>query len=141
MCIVWISLSRQRAPEKRHPALSGHCSTRTDVATHSGPADAWMIIGGKVIDVSKYLEDHPGGEEVLLDRVGQDATEDFEDVGHSQDARKQLATFEVGELPPSERKSAKAASGGGGGGMGVMALVPVLLAAGAGYYYMTQMQQ
>mgnify|MGYP001976910697 CR=1 FL=1 len=25
-----------------------------------------MIIGGKVIDVSKYLEDHPGGEEVLL---------------------------------------------------------------------------
>ena len=101
-----------------------------------------MIIGGKVIDVSKYLEDHPGGEEVLLDRVGQDATEDFEDVGHSQDARKQLATFEVGELPPSERKSAKAASGGaGGGGMGVMALVPVLLAAGAGYYYMTQMQQ
>ena len=88
-----------------------------------------MIIGGKVIDVSKYLEDHPGGEEVLLDRVGQDATEDFEDVGHSQDARKQLATFEVGELPPSERKSAKAASGGGGGGMGVMALVPVLLAA------------
>ena len=101
-----------------------------------------MIIGGKVIDVSKYLEDPPGGEEVLLDRVGQDATEDFEDVGHSQDARKQLATFEVGELPPSERKSAKAASaGGGGGGMGVMALVPVLLAAGAGYYYMTQMQQ
>ena len=101
-----------------------------------------MIIGGKVIDVSKYLEDHPGGEEVLLDRVGQDATEDFEDINHSQDARKQLATFEVGELPPSERKSAKAASGGGGGGgMGVMALVPVLLAAGAGYYYMTQVQQ
>ena len=101
-----------------------------------------MIIGGKVIDVSKYLEDHPGGEEVLLDRVGQDATEDFEDVGHSQDARKQLATFEVGELPPSELKSAKAASGGGGGGgMGVIALVPVLLAAGAGYFYMTQVQQ
>ena len=100
---MWISLSRQRAPERRHPALPGHCSTRADVATHSGPADAWMIIGGKVIDVSKYLEDHPGGEEVLLDRVGQDATEDFEDVGHSQDARKQLATFEVGELPPSER--------------------------------------
>ena len=116
-------------------------STRADVATHSGKDDAWLVIDGKVFDVSKYLEDHPGGEEVLLDRVGQDATEDFEDVGHSQDARKQLTTFEVGELPPSERKSASASSGGGGGGMGAMVLVPVLLAVGAGYYYMTQMQQ
>ena len=60
------------------------------LAKHSGKDDAWMTINGKVYDVSKYLEDHPGGEEVLLDLVGQDATDDFDDVGHSQDARKQL---------------------------------------------------
>lgn len=97
-----------------------------------------MTINGKVYDVSKYLEDHPGGEEVLMDRVGQDATEDFEDVGHSQEARKQLTQFEKGELPPSERAAAK--SGGGGGGMGALALLPVLLAAGAYYYYATFME-
>ena len=111
------------------------------LAKHSGKDDAWMTINGKVYNVSKYLEDHPGGEEVLLDRVGQDATEDFEDVGHSNEARKQLLSFEVGELPPSERAAAKkASSGGGGGGMGVMVLLPVLLAVGAGYYYMNFMQ-
>ena len=81
-------------------------STLEMLAKHSGKDDAWMTINGKVYNVSKYLEDHPGGEEVLLDRVGQDATEDFEDVGHSNEARKQLLSFEVGELPPSERAAA-----------------------------------
>lgn len=104
------------------------------LAKHSGKDDAWMTINGKVYDVSKYLEDHPGGEEVLMDRIGQDASEDFEDVGHSQEARKQLTQFEKGELPPSERTAA-AKSGGGGGGMGMFALLPVLLAAGGYWYY------
>ena len=96
-----------------------------------------MTINGKVYDVSKYLEDHPGGEEVLMDRIGQDASEDFEDVGHSQEARKMLTQYEKGELPPSERTAAKS-GGAGGGGMGALALLPVLLAAG-GYYYYTNM--
>lgn len=111
------------------------------LAEHSGKEDAWLSINGKVYDVTKYLEDHPGGEEVLLDRVGQDATEDFEDVGHSTDARKQLLQFEKGELPPSERTAAKSSSGGAGGGMGVMLLLPVLLAVAGGYYYMNFMQE
>ncbi len=39
-----------------------------------------------------------GGEEVLLDVGGQDATEAFEDVGHSDEARKILEGLKVGEL-------------------------------------------
>ena len=64
------------------------------------------------------------------------ATEDFEDVGHSRDARKQLDKYELGMLPPSERAAKKSDDGSSeGGGAGIMA-VPVLLAAiGAGYYY------
>ena len=97
----------------------------------------WLTIHGKVYDVTKYLEDHPGGEEVLLDRAGQDATEDFEDVGHSNDARKQLNKYEKGELPPSERKVVKtSAGGGGGGGSGaLMGGLIVVLAIGAAYYF------
>ena len=73
--------------------------TRADVAKHSDRDDMWFVIEGKVYGVSKYLEDHPGGEEVLLDRAGADATEDFEDVGHSQQARDTLKKYELGELP------------------------------------------
>jgi cytochrome b involved in lipid metabolism len=39
-----------------------------------------------------------GGEEVLLDVAGQDATEAFEDVGHSDEAREILAGLKVGTL-------------------------------------------
>lgn len=39
-----------------------------------------------------------GGEEVLLDVGGQDATEAFEDVGHSDEAREILEGLLVGTL-------------------------------------------
>jgi len=39
-----------------------------------------------------------GGEEVLLDVGGEDATEAFEDVGHSDEAREILDGLLVGSL-------------------------------------------
>lgn len=39
-----------------------------------------------------------GGEEVLLDVAGQDATEAFEDVGHSDEARELLGPMLVGAV-------------------------------------------
>lgn len=49
-------------------------------------------------DVSAFFDDHPGGGNVLLDSAGADATEDFDFVGHSEDALKSLASFEVGMI-------------------------------------------
>lgn len=43
---------------------------------------------------------HPGGEEVLREQAGGDATESFEDVGHSTDAREMAAEMVIGELHP-----------------------------------------
>ncbi|KAL8195142.1 UNVERIFIED_CONTAM: Cytochrome b5 type B (outer mitochondrial membrane), partial [Gekko kuhli] len=45
---------------------------------------------------------HPGGEEVLLEQAGRDATESFEDVGHSVDAREMLDQYLIGEVHPSD---------------------------------------
>ena len=118
---------------------SARRSTRAQIAAKTDRSDVWMVLHGKVYNVSKYLDEHPGGEEVLLDKGGADATEDFEDVGHSNEARKVLVQFEIGELPPSERAAAASASSSSGGGGGIPTLaLPVLLAAiGAGYYYYT----
>lgn len=44
------------------------------------------------------LVKNSGGEEVLLDVGGQDATEAFEDVGHSDEAREILGKFLIGDL-------------------------------------------
>ena len=108
----------------------GMYSSKAQLAEHTARADAWMSIGGKVYNISGYLEDHPGGGEVLMDLAGTDGTEEFEDVGHSSVARKALLALEVGELPPSERAGggAKDAGGASGGGAAVM-LLPVLTVA------------
>ncbi|XP_023260374.1 cytochrome b5, partial [Seriola lalandi dorsalis] len=60
----------------------------------------WIIIHNKVYDVTKFLEEHPGGEEVLREQAGGNATESFEDVGHSSDAREMAADMVIGELHP-----------------------------------------
>ncbi|KAF2314111.1 hypothetical protein GH714_022311 [Hevea brasiliensis] len=53
-----------------------------------------------VYDVTNFLEDHPGGDEVLLSATGKDATDDFEDVGHSTSAREMMDKYYVGEIDP-----------------------------------------
>ncbi|KAH8949102.1 hypothetical protein BDL97_10G013100 [Sphagnum fallax] len=69
-----------------------------EVETHGDPKDCWLIINGKVYDVTKFLEHHPGGDDVLLSATGKDATNDFEDVGHSVDAHNLMKDFEIGEV-------------------------------------------
>nr|AAT84459.1 cytochrome b5 isoform Cb5-B [Vernicia fordii] len=75
--------------------------TLAQVSQHNNPKDCWLIIGGKVYDVTKFLDDHPGGDEVLLSATGKDATDDFEDVGHSLSAREMMDQYYVGEIDPS----------------------------------------
>lgn len=51
-----------------------------------------------MIESKVFISQHPGGEEVLLEQAGGDATESFEDVGHSTDAREMLQQYYIGEL-------------------------------------------
>ncbi|KAK3021651.1 hypothetical protein RJ639_046375 [Escallonia herrerae] len=76
----------------------GKVYTLAEVSEHSDSKDCWLVISGKVYDVTKFLEDHPGGDEVLLSATGKDATDDFEDVGHSSSARAMMDEFYVGEI-------------------------------------------
>eukprot|EP00316_Scyphosphaera_apsteinii_P024984 CAMPEP_0119302976 /NCGR_PEP_ID=MMETSP1333-20130426/4493_1 /TAXON_ID=418940 /ORGANISM="Scyphosphaera apsteinii, Strain RCC1455" /LENGTH=140 /DNA_ID=CAMNT_0007305519 /DNA_START=67 /DNA_END=489 /DNA_ORIENTATION=- len=111
-----------------------------DVAKHAAKDDMWLVIHDKVYKISEYLDEHPGGEEVLMDRAGQNATVDFEDVGHSNDARKQLAKFQVGELPPSERSATKNGETSSQGGSFNMVFAGLVVAAAVGYYYYSTLQ-
>ncbi|KAG6411882.1 hypothetical protein SASPL_124535 [Salvia splendens] len=72
-----------------------------EVSEHTTNKDCWLLIGGKVYDVTKFLDDHPGGDEVLLQSTGKDATDDFEDVGHSSTARAMLDEYYVGDIDSS----------------------------------------
>jgi len=78
--------------------------TRAEVASHNTSKSSWIIIHNKIYDVTKFLDEHPGGEEVLLEQAGGDGTESFEDVGHSSDAREMQKQFLIGELSEEDQK-------------------------------------
>ncbi|XP_053721615.1 cytochrome b5 [Synchiropus splendidus] len=78
-----------------------------DIRKHNMSTDTWLVIHNKIYDVTKFLEEHPGGEEVLLEQAGSDATESFEDVGHSIDARDMLQQYYVGDLHMDDRQKVK----------------------------------
>eukprot|EP00080_Pristionchus_pacificus_P004390 PDM64410.1 erv-46 [Pristionchus pacificus] len=78
--------------------------TLKEVSEHNSMKSLWFVIGNKVYDVTKFVDEHPGGCEVLLEQAGKDATEAFEDVGHSTDARAMKEEYIVGEIVEEERK-------------------------------------
>ena len=78
--------------------------TASEVAQHNRASDCWIILdsdfpeGAFVYDVSAYLDDHPGGPEVVAKYAGEDATIMFEMAGHSDEAVAMLGDFVVGKL-------------------------------------------
>uniref|UniRef100_A0A8C6SRI7 Cytochrome b5 type B n=1 Tax=Neogobius melanostomus TaxID=47308 RepID=A0A8C6SRI7_9GOBI len=78
--------------------------TLEDIRVHNMSNDTWLIIHDKVYDITSFLEEHPGGEEVLLEQAGADASESFEDVGHSTDAREMLEQYFIGDLRFEKKK-------------------------------------
>ncbi|KAL3633332.1 hypothetical protein CASFOL_022859 [Castilleja foliolosa] len=73
----------------------------SEVAEHNTSKDCWVTIFGKVYNVTPFLDEHPGGDEILLSATGKDATAEFDDVGHSHDAWAMLEKYYVGELNKS----------------------------------------
>ncbi|XP_016986980.1 cytochrome b5 isoform X1 [Drosophila rhopaloa] len=72
------------------------------VKQHNKPTDLWVVIDNKVYDVTKFRLEHPGGEDTLVDVAGRDATKDFNDVGHSSEAREMLKKYYIGDLDAAD---------------------------------------
>jgi cytochrome b5 len=74
--------------------------TLEEVEKHNTENDCWFVITNddgvdEVLDVTKYLDDHPGGGDILLDNAGMDATDMFESIGHSQEAKDKVKNYKV----------------------------------------------
>jgi len=117
--------------------------TIDDLRAHKTKESFYILVHGKVYDVTKFIDEHPGGDEVLLAEGGQDATEAFEDVGHSDEARALLPGMLVGDFEGGLKSGAAAAqasrvSGAVEQGSNLMYFVPLaLLGAYLGWRFYT----
>ncbi|PWN26642.1 cytochrome b5 [Jaminaea rosea] len=96
--------------EEKKGESSGRQVTMEELGQHGSQGDLWLLVDGKVYDVTKFMDEHPGGDEVLTAEAGKDATEAFEDVGHSDDARSLLPGMLVGSIEGGVEKAKKTAS-------------------------------
>jgi len=109
--------------------------TLEELKAHTKKDALYILLHGKVYNVSKFIDEHPGGDEVILAETGKDATEAFEDVGHSDEAREILEGLYIGDfesgtpiaVPASKTTSNSTASPAAQNGSSTAYLVPLAL--------------
>jgi cytochrome b involved in lipid metabolism len=75
----------------------------TEIAMHDSKDDCWLLIDGKVYEVTDFIRWHPG-KDAILEGCGKDATTLYETrpmgsgTPHSQSARNRLEQYKIGEL-------------------------------------------
>eukprot|EP01060_Flectonema_neradi_P006706 TRINITY_DN14591_c1_g1_i2.p1 TRINITY_DN14591_c1_g1~~TRINITY_DN14591_c1_g1_i2.p1 ORF type:complete len:107 (+),score=12.75 TRINITY_DN14591_c1_g1_i2:83-403(+) len=51
--------------------------SKAEVSMHNKRNDCWIIVEGKVYDVTQFIDQHVGGDSVIFEHAGGDATEQF----------------------------------------------------------------
>ncbi|KAI0198386.1 FAD binding domain-containing protein [Astrocystis sublimbata] len=52
--------------------------TMEEIAKHNKKDDLWVVVKGVVMDLTNWLDEHPGGPQAIMNFMGRDATEEFE---------------------------------------------------------------
>lgn len=52
--------------------------TVEEVAKHNKESDCWVIVKNVVLDLTPFLNEHPGGKQSIVNFAGKDATESFD---------------------------------------------------------------
>lgn len=66
-------VAQQKSKEENTPREN---FTLTEVALHANEQDCWMVLRGKVYNVTEHLPRHPGGRKIT-ESCGKDVTETF----------------------------------------------------------------
>ena len=76
--------------------------TVDEVAAHNTSSSCWIIVSQKVYDVTSYVNIHPGGNRMITDTCGKEATDAYNTRGgtgtHSGRANAMLADYFVGNI-------------------------------------------
>lgn len=81
------------------PAQTLPIFNRAQVASHNSKKSCYVTIASRVYDVTDFLEDHPGGDDLILKYAGKDVSEILEDEvshKHSDSAYEILEEYLIG---------------------------------------------
>jgi len=67
-----------------------------EIRKHNSRESCWLVVKGKVYDVTEFIPLHPAGEKAILRHAGQDSTEDF--LFHSPQAQKLWDPYCIGSV-------------------------------------------
>jgi len=77
--------------------------TWEEVAQHNTESSAWVYIGNQVYDITKWLDHHPGGKEILLLSAGRDISDLFVTYHPFTDqAAAVISKYQIGEVSSTE---------------------------------------
>ncbi|KAI8364647.1 FAD binding domain-containing protein [Radiomyces spectabilis] len=65
------------APKEKEGERKPQTYGKDEVAKHNKADDCWVVVNGKVLDVTNFLDEHPGGKKAILLYAGRDASEEF----------------------------------------------------------------
>merc|ERR1719420_2462221 len=89
-----------------------------EVATHNNKSDCWVVLHDRVLDVTDFLKDHPGGELAIITFAGKDATAEFDMIHPPDVLEKYLDPSATKGVVAGSAAAAAAAAGGGAAGGG-----------------------
>ena len=72
--------------------------TMEEVAKHNKKEDLWVVVKGIVMDVTNWLDEHPGGPQAIMNFMGRDATEEFEMLHDDEVIPKYAASQVIGRV-------------------------------------------
>ena len=83
--------------------------TLDQVNEHKTEDDCWVAVSNRVYNITKWLNKHPGGKQLLLNLGGRDCSDEFR-IFHYKPNFTLLNTFVVGELHPDDWRRETAVS-------------------------------
>ncbi|KAK5172352.1 Osmotic growth protein [Saxophila tyrrhenica] len=73
-----------------------------EVAKHNTKEDLWIAVKGIVMNVTDWVDEHPGGPQALYSHMGKDATEEFEMLHDDEVIPKYAPNIVIGRVAGQE---------------------------------------
>merc|ERR1740116_29990 len=90
--------SAPKKEKKAKKAGGGGGYTMAEVQKHVTKTDCWVVLHNRVLNVTSFLSEHPGGELAILTFAGKDATSEFDMIHPPDVIEKYAPTAVIGML-------------------------------------------